>query len=66
MNFYNIYYLAKELNLEAININSYKEKLIKKIFNLSKYQDFEKKYFSNINSNKPNHELIHQAIMSNK
>ena len=66
VNFYNIYYLAKELNLEAININSYKEKLIKKIFNLSKYQDFEKKYFSNINSNKPNHELIHQAIMSNK
>ena len=67
LGFYNIYYLAKELGLEAININNYNENILSlNKINFKKYNNFRKKYFSNIKFPLPNYKLIHQAISSTK
>ena len=62
LGFYNIYFLAKELGLNALNINS--KKKINNILKLNKnkYFSFKKKYFSSLNKLTTNHDIIKKEL----
>lgn len=62
LGFYNIYFLAKELGLNALNINS-KIKINKKLnFSRNRYFSFKKKYFSDLKKLRTNFDIVKEEL----
>lgn len=62
LGFYNIYFLAKELGLNALNINS-KITINKNLkFSRNRYFSFKKKYFSNLKKLRTNYDIIKEEL----